>query len=67
MDTAGLETKLGGKVEQLNGLLNKGQQYATQLGAQAQAQLRERPLVAVLGAVALGFIAGALLARRSGR
>jgi ElaB/YqjD/DUF883 family membrane-anchored ribosome-binding protein len=67
MNQAGLETKLGKVGDQVNGLLNRGQQYATQLGAQAQAQLRERPLVAVLGAVALGFIAGALLARRSGR
>lgn len=62
MDQAQLESK---KVsEQISSLLSRGQQYATQLGSQAQAQLRERPLIAVVGAVALGFIAGALLARR---
>ena len=65
MDQAQMESKLSGKVgEQLGSILSRGQQYATQLGSQAQATLRERPMIAVAGAVALGFIAGALLARR---
>jgi ElaB/YqjD/DUF883 family membrane-anchored ribosome-binding protein len=52
---------------QLNGLLGRSQAYAAQIGSRAQEQLRERPMIAVAGAIALGFIAGALLARRPRR
>ena len=58
------EAKLTDKV---NELLGRGQRYASQLSSQATAQLRERPAIAVAGALAIGFLVGALLARRSGR
>ena len=50
---------------QLQDLLGRGQQYASQVGTRAQTQLRERPLVAVAGALVLGIAAGALLGRYS--
>ncbi|HKY03041.1 MAG TPA: DUF883 C-terminal domain-containing protein [Burkholderiales bacterium] len=67
MDQVEMQSKLDQSKQQINELLTRGQAYAAEFGAKTQAQLRERPFVAVAGAVALGFIVGALLARRRSR
>lgn len=62
MDQSDLqESKLGA---QMHDMLAKGQHYAAQLGARTQQSLRERPLIAVLGALALGVVVGAVLGRQ---
>ena len=66
MDQAEMQqSKFDQSKQQLNELISRGQAYAAEFGSKAQAQLRERPFVAVAGAVAVGFVLGALLARRS--